>query len=119
MTSIPEPATGDKGMYMRIAWGRLKPGHWGAYQDAFEAAYRDAVLPGLKARYLIQDVTQPDSGFSISIWETEADLAAYDRSEFLARHTELMKEHFTGVFNVQRCRIAAAHQFGSASPDDL
>lgn len=95
-------------MFMRIVWGRLKPGRWSAYEKAYKAATRDAA-PGLLQRYLIRDVIQPDAGFSITVWETEADMMSYERDETRRDRTLApMREFFTGEFNVQRCMVAHA-----------
>lgn len=93
-------------MFMRIAWGRLKPGHWDAYEAAFAQSQEGVVLDGLKARYLIQDATQPDSGFSISVWESEEAMRAYETDKPLRdKLLGQVQEHFTGDFSVQRCRV--------------
>ena len=98
-------------MLMRIAWGRLKPGHWDAFEEDYRKVNQNLYFPGLTARYLIQDVTQKDSGFSITVWKSEEDLKEYEASELRSTLTKEIERHFSGVFNVQRCRIKMAQHF--------
>jgi heme-degrading monooxygenase HmoA len=93
-------------MHARIAWGRVKPGHW----DAYEQIYLDEVLPaerptGLRGRILIRDTSDPDSGGTISLWDTEADLDAYEAGEPRASTLARMQEHFSGNFHIHKCQV--------------
>ena len=65
-------------MYMRIIWGRIVVGQW----DGFEAAYKKATslrgdVKGLKNQWLARDQADPDAGYSITLWESEADMRAF------------------------------------------
>jgi len=65
-------------MYMRIIWGRIVSGQW----DGFEAAYKKATslrgdVKGLKNQWLARDQADPDAGYSITLWESEADMRAF------------------------------------------
>ena len=57
-------------MIMRITWGKLNPGTW----DEFERVYKETLagkdIKGLRGRWLAQDASDPDGGFSLSLWET-------------------------------------------------
>ena len=99
-------------MFMRITWGRLKPGAWDEYEKAYVKAVSAKKYAGLKHRFLIQDVAQPDSGFSITVWDSEASLKAYEQDA--ARNADVektMRHLFSGQFNTQRCRVALAESF--------
>ena len=104
-------------MFMRITWGRLKPGGWADYERAYAAAVTSQAYPGLRHRFLIQDVAQPDSGFSITVWESEGAMTAYEQDP--ARQSEVersMRHLFSGQFNTQRCRVALAESFDRDAP---
>ena len=62
-------------MHMQIVWGRILPGRW----NAFEAAYKEAIarrgeVRGLRDQWLLRDQNDPDAGYSISLWESKADM---------------------------------------------
>lgn len=99
---------------MRITWGRLRPGTWGAYAARFEEVHRDLPLRGLNTRYLVQDTAQKDSCFSISIWETMDDLVSYERWQERDTVTREFQEFFTGDVYVQRCEIKVAHHYDAS-----
>ncbi len=93
-------------MFMRITWGRLKPGRWDHYEQTFKSAVEKASAKGLRRRYLIQDASQPDAGFSISLWRSKEDMLAYDRDRTLhEKLTAGMKDDFTGEFHTQFCEV--------------
>jgi heme-degrading monooxygenase HmoA len=73
-------------MYMRVTKGRIKTGCW----DQYEAAYRQYVEagpapPGLLGRWLLRAVTDPDLGFAMSLWQTQAAMEAFERSDAVRR----------------------------------
>ena len=55
-------------MMMRMTWGQLRPGCWQEYEQAYRAAVADTAAPGLRGRWLAQDVHDPDGGFAVSVW---------------------------------------------------
>ena len=71
-------------MMLRIIHGKLKPGTW----DSYERAYKEAVakagkIPGLKGRWLAHADDDPDAGYTISLWENDAAMRAYENGEVL------------------------------------
>ena len=57
-------------MIMRITWGKLRAGCWQEYEQAYRAAVADKGVPGLRGRWLAQDVQDPDGGFAVSLWDS-------------------------------------------------
>jgi heme-degrading monooxygenase HmoA len=104
-------------MFLRIIRGKLKPGTW----DAFERAYREAILSagkidGLRGRWLVQDTDNPDSGTTISLWETEEALRTYEESDLLKTIiTSKLSPFFAGEYETRRCQLRFAE--GSPPPD--
>lgn len=93
-------------MHARITWGRVKPGRW----DDYEAIYRGELLTGgkpqgLRGRALVRDVNDPDSGGTISFWDTEEDLVAYEEGELRAEILPKMQDHFNGDFHTHQCEV--------------
>ncbi|MGE3643744.1 MAG: antibiotic biosynthesis monooxygenase [Beijerinckiaceae bacterium] len=97
-------------MYLRIINGKLKPGTW----DAFEKAYRDVVgeagaVPGLRARWLTRDVDNPDAGTTISLWESEAAMDAYENSDVLKNKINAtLSPYFAGEYRTSKTRVQFA-----------
>ena len=40
-------------MIMRITWGKLRPGTWAAYEQAYHATVAGKTVPGLRGRWLV------------------------------------------------------------------
>lgn len=100
-------------MRVRIIYGKLKAGSW----DAYEAAYKDVMgkagqAPGLRARWLTRDVENPDAGYSISLWENEASMRAYESSDLL-KTTILPKltPFFSGDYTTTHCEMRFEERF--------
>ena len=105
-------------MLLRIVRGKVKPGSW----IAFETAYRDVVtktgsVEGLCGRWLVQDVDDPDSGSTISLWASEEALRAYESSDLLkSKITATLSPFFTGQYDVRVSRVRFAE--GDPAPSE-
>jgi heme-degrading monooxygenase HmoA len=81
-----------KGMYVRMVWGKLRPGTWGDYERHYQERVVGAGdVKGLRERQLLRSTEDPDEGVSVSIWDTLEDLRNYETGEFrqtLAREVE-------------------------------
>src|SRR3954464_12452740 len=82
---------GSRSMAAVLEWGRpsltahplrcFRPGN-GQTQDK-EVMAKSGQVPGLRARWLARDVKDPDAGYSISLWEDEASMRAYEGGDVL------------------------------------
>ena len=93
-------------MYMRIIWGRIAAGQW----DGFETAYKKATLlrgdvKGLKNQWLARDQADPDAGYSITLWESEADMRAFWDSKKREEAMALLRPFFLNQFTVTQCEV--------------
>lgn len=93
-------------MHARITWGTVKAGHW----EQFEAVYRSEIAggerpAGLRGRLLVRDTEDGDSGGTVSLWESEEDLRAYESGELRARVLPLLEQHFGGTFHTHCCEV--------------
>lgn len=95
-------------MIMRITWGKLRPGSW----SEFERTYRETVaakgkdIKGLRGRWLLQDSQDKDTGFAVSLWESQADMQAYEdsavyKNEFLPA----LQPFFVGDYRTYRSEV--------------
>ena len=101
-------------MRVRIIYGKLKPGTRDAYETAYkEAMQRAGEIPGLRARWLTRDVGDPDSGYSISLWEDEASMKAYESSDILKQQIlPKLMPFFSGEFTTTHCEMRFRERFG-------
>ena len=93
-------------MHMQIVWGKILPGQW----DAFEAAYRKATaghreVKGLKSRWLLRDRNDPDAGYSVSLWESEADMKAFWESAERKEGMGMIQPFFANQYTVTQCDV--------------
>jgi heme-degrading monooxygenase HmoA len=96
-------------MYMRIIWGRIVSGQW----DGFEAAYKKATslrgdVKGLKNQWLARDQADPDAGYSITLWESEADMRAFWDSKKREEAMALLRPFFLNQFTVTQCEVRSS-----------
>ena len=101
-------------MRVRIIYGKLRPGTW----DEYEQAYKDVMaqageIPGLRARWLTRDVDSPDAGYSISLWEDEAAMRAYEGGDTLKNLIlPKLKPYFSGEYTTTHCDMRFRERFG-------
>jgi heme-degrading monooxygenase HmoA len=93
-------------MHARVTWGEVKAGQW----EEYEATYRQEVLgakrpAGLRGRILIRDSDNPDSGATLSLWDTEDEMLAYEQGELTARVLPALEQYLVGKFHTHRCEV--------------
>ena len=53
-------------MFMRIVWGKIRPGKWAEFEAAFKSAMAArGDLKGLKNHWLARDQDDPEAGYSM------------------------------------------------------
>ncbi|WP_114947821.1 antibiotic biosynthesis monooxygenase family protein [Microvirga calopogonii] len=67
-------------MFVRIYWGRIYPGSWPSIEERYRALM-EIDIPGLRARLVTRDVNDPESMFTITIWDTVESVQAWEASE--------------------------------------
>ena len=96
-------------MYLRIAWGKLRPGTW----EEYERHYCERVIPsdkdieGLRERRLLRCAQNPDEGISFSVWDTLEDLVCYERSEARQAFAKEVEHLFNGEYWVKNIEFSA------------
>jgi heme-degrading monooxygenase HmoA len=94
-------------MVIRVTWGKLRSGAW----NDFERAYRANVvvkaknIKGLRGRWLAQDEGDRDTGFAVSLWESLADMQAYEQSALYREIMSSLQPFFVGEFKTYRCDV--------------
>jgi heme-degrading monooxygenase HmoA len=98
-------------MIMRITWGKLHPGKWDEYERAYNATVvaKSKNVKGLQGRWLSQDTADKDAGFAVSLWESLADMQAYEQSDFFQKELlPTLQPFFVGEFRTHRCEVKYA-----------
>ena len=104
------PNRKEEAMLVRIVRGKLKPGTWSEFEAAYLKAIKEAgPIEGLCGRWLVQDVDDPNSGSTISLWATEDALRAYELSAALKEKiTAQLAPFFSGQYDTRVSRVKFA-----------
>lgn len=95
-------------MIMRITWGKLRPGSWTDFEKTYRAtvATKGAKLRGLRGRWLLQDSADHDTGFAVSLWDSAADMQAYEQSSLYREEiAPALQPFFVGDYKTYRCDV--------------
>ena len=100
-------------MMLRIIHGKLRPGTWDSYERAYkEVTAKAGRIPGLKGRWLAHAVDEPDAGYTMSLWESEAAMRTYENGEILEKTIwPRLKPFFSGDYTTTRCEVRFAEEF--------
>jgi heme-degrading monooxygenase HmoA len=97
-----------KGMYVRMVWGKLRPGAWGEYERHYHERVAGAGnVTGLRERQLLRSTEDPDEGISVSVWNTLEDLRNYETSEFRQTMAREVEHLYRGEYWVKHFEISA------------
>lgn len=101
-------------MFMRITWGKVKPGQWNGYEQAYKKATSITKnAKGLQGRYLVQDLDDPDAGFSVTFWDTEENMREYrDNATFKEKVWPLIEPFYVGEYKTTFCKVKSADESG-------
>jgi heme-degrading monooxygenase HmoA len=94
-------------MFMRITWGKLKPGAWSDYEAAFKRVMPQTLeVPGIRGRWLIRDLDEADAGYSIAMFDSEHDMRAFtENAEVRAAIREAFDPFHTGEYTTKHCEV--------------
>jgi heme-degrading monooxygenase HmoA len=94
-------------MFMRITWGKLKPGAWNDYEAAFKRVMPQTLeVPGIRGRWLIRDLDEADAGYSIAMFDSEHDMRAFtDNAAVRAAIREALDPYHTGEYTTKHCEV--------------
>lgn len=93
-------------MYMRITMGRTKPGAWASFETAYRQHIEAKAAPGLRARWLVRSTSDADTFFTISSWDSLADMENYERSDAVRRQIlRHIAPHLSGVSTAHHCEV--------------
>jgi heme-degrading monooxygenase HmoA len=95
-------------MHIRIYWGKIQPDAW----PSIERKYRELMeIPakGLLGRFVTQDVNDPDSMFTITMWQDLASIETWEASpEYREVFLEAVSPFIIGSQSVSLCEVKVA-----------
>ncbi len=93
-------------MYMRIVWGKIVPGKWQEFEAAFKMAM-DARgdVKGLRDHWLARDQHDQNSGYSLTLWESEADMRAFWDSQKRKDVMAPLEPFYVNQFTTTHCEV--------------
>jgi heme-degrading monooxygenase HmoA len=98
-------------MYIRMVWGKLRPGAWGEYERHYhERVAGSGNIKGLRERQLLRSTEDPDEGISVSLWDTLEDLRSYETGEFRQTMAQEVEYLYRGEYWVRHFEISATDQ---------
>src|SRR5260370_37515327 len=101
-------------MYKRIVWGKVRPGQWEQYEEAYNNVLRPGRenIRGLKGRWLARDIGDPDAGYSVSLWESTEALERYGSSDlFRPKGVPALQALFVNDVKADHCEERATAGF--------
>jgi heme-degrading monooxygenase HmoA len=95
-------------MIMRITWGKLRAGSWSDFEKTYRAtvAAKGNKVKGLRGRWLLQDSQDKDTGFAVSLWDSAADMQAYEQSDLYRNEfAPALQPFFVGDYKTYRSDV--------------
>ena len=93
-------------MYMRIVWGKILPGKWEDFNVAFQTAMATrGNLNGLKNHWLARDQSDPDAGYSITLWDSEEAMHAFWDSDKRKEIMAPLEPFYVNQFTTTHCAV--------------
>lgn len=99
-------------MFVRMVWGKLRPGSWDDYERHYHENVSKSPSPikGLRERQLLRSTEDPDEGVSLSIWDTLEDLRSYETGEFRQKIAQDVEHLYRGEYWVKHFEVADSEQ---------
>jgi heme-degrading monooxygenase HmoA len=96
-------------MYVRIYWGRVFPGSWPSVEEKYRALMA-IDTPGLLGRIVTRDVNDPESMFTITMWDSIESVQTWEASQ--AYHDVFLsavRPFIVGSQSVSLCEVRVAN----------
>jgi heme-degrading monooxygenase HmoA len=90
---------------MRISWGRVYPGQWPSFEEAFKRAASEPT-DGLLARWMVQDSKDNDGLFGVTIWDNAKTIENWMTSDdYTKRYRPALAPFLVGSFSTSVCTV--------------
>jgi hypothetical protein len=74
-------------------------------------------VQGLKGRIFSRDLDDPDTGYSISLWESAADMEAYESGAAERDILPRIQPYFGGAFVTNRLEVLMDERYDQPAAD--
>ena len=102
-------------MIVRIYWARTYPGAWPAIEQKYSELNQIA-MPGFLGRLVTQDVNDPESMYTITLWDDLSSLNAWEASDdFEKVFVAAIRPYIVGSHSISRCDVKVASLAGLAA----
>lgn len=98
-------------MYIRLYWSRIQPGAWESLRDRY-VELGETIVPGRLARWVTQDTNDPESIITITLWNSDADILAWEASDQYRRSVAAVQPYLAGSQTVSLCEVKLEHPSG-------
>ena len=107
-------------MHARLSWGKVDHEQWDEFEESFDANMnRVGKVDGLRARLLLRDTSSPDAAFTLSIWENEVAMRAYEDGEDMQNTiAPMLRKFFGGEHSTSHCEVKYMEVWPSAAEKD-
>ena len=93
-------------MYMRIVWGKIIVGKWSEFEAAFTASMAArGELKGLRNHWLARDQNDQNAGYSITLWDSEADMKSFWDSAKRKQVMAPLEPFYVNQFTTTHCEV--------------
>lgn len=99
-------------MFVRVYWAHIVPGSL----PEIEARYRQFVadVPGRLLRWVTQDVNDPDSILTITVWDSAESVRSWESSAGYREGVEAVRPFLVGAQTISLCEVKVEDSQGLA-----
>jgi len=93
-------------LYVRLTEGRVYPGMWADFQNAYKVHVETRAAPGLRMRWLVRSKPDAETFFTVSIWDTLGHMESFERSDAVRRQIlKHIARHLCGISSAYHCEV--------------
>ncbi|RQU98678.1 hypothetical protein DF047_36555 [Burkholderia cenocepacia] len=93
-------------LYMRLTEGRVHPGMWADFQNAYKVHVETRAATGLRMRWLVRSKSDAEAFFTVSIWDTLCQMESFERSDAVRRQIlKHIARHLCGISSAHHCEV--------------
>jgi heme-degrading monooxygenase HmoA len=99
-------------MYVRIYWGRVYPDAWPSVEEKYRTL-TSIDTPGLRGRLVTRDVNDPESMFTITLWDSIESVHAWESSQaYRDIFLPAIRPFLVGSHSVSLCEVRVENLVG-------
>lgn len=97
-------------MYVRIFWGKIRPGMWSEYEEHYNSVIQSVGerMEGFLGRQLLRSAEDSDEGISMTFWDSLEDLERYDKDPERQQLRGAADHLYTGEYWVKHYEVRSS-----------